>query len=70
MCQTLHQVVRGSLNYAIECMRRGHGWTKTNTFTKRMEFKYVTVSERERLLTSWEDIHILGIVSNTESVIQ
>ena len=51
----LWQVIRGSLNYAAECLRRGKGWTKFNSFTKRLEYKYITVTERETLKTTWED---------------
>ena len=49
------QVIRGALNLAAECLRRGRGWTRFNTFTQRIEFRYVTITERETTKTSWED---------------
>ncbi len=37
----------GSMNYAVECLRRGDKWLKFNHFTRRMEYRYVTLTDRE-----------------------
>jgi hypothetical protein len=41
------EVIMGSMNYAVECLRRGDKWLKFNHFTRRMEYRYVTLTDRE-----------------------
>ena len=41
------KAVQGAMNYAAECIRRGRKWFRKNKFTLRMEYRYLTVTERE-----------------------